>query len=94
VAAVIVPSTTTPLGKIRWTVPALRAAGSNVTLLCRCNAMGDAFHDLYLIPSVDRSTCVRINENHAWLENGKRVDSLSHIKRLAVLVATQVRGAP
>jgi DNA invertase Pin-like site-specific DNA recombinase len=89
VAAVIVPSTKTPLGKIRWTVPALRAAGSNVTLLCRCNAMGDAFHDLYLIPSVDRHTCERISENHACLENGKRVDRLSHLKRLAVLVATQ-----
>jgi hypothetical protein len=89
VAAVIVPSTKTPLGKIRWTVPALRAAGSNVTLLCRCNAMGDAFQDLYLVPSVDRCTCIRIRENDAWLDRGKRLDSLSHLKRLALLIATR-----
>jgi hypothetical protein len=92
VAAVIVPSTKTPLGKIRWTVPTLRAAGSNVTLLCRCNAMGDAFQDLYLVPSVDQRTCIRIKENDAWLDRGKRLDNLSRLKRLALLVATQVRS--
>ncbi len=89
VATLIVPSTKTPLGKIRWTVPVLRAAGSNVTLLCRCNAMGDAFQDLYLVPSVDQRTCVRIKENDAWLARGKRLDSLSHLKRLALLIATR-----
>lgn len=89
VAAVIVPSTRTPLGKLRWTVPALRAAGSNVTLLCRCNATGDAFQDFYLVPSVDRHTCVRIKQNDTWLDRGKRLDNLSHLKRLALLIATR-----
>lgn len=92
VVAVIVPSLKTHLGKIRWTVPALHASGSHVTLLCRCDAMGDAFQDLYLIPSVDKPGFVRIKEDDSLLAKGKRLEHLSHLKRLASLVAEGASG--
>lgn len=90
VVAVIVPSTKTPLGKIRWSVPRLHASESHVTLLCRCDAAGDAFQDLYLVPSVDQPRWVRIKKDDAWLTRGKRLDNLSHLKRLALLVARSI----
>jgi DNA invertase Pin-like site-specific DNA recombinase len=92
VAAVIVPSTKTPLGKLRWTVPALRAAGSDVTLLCRCNATGDAFQDLYLVPSVDSPRVVRIKEIDDWLKRGKRLTDLSKLRRVADSLLREARN--
>jgi DNA invertase Pin-like site-specific DNA recombinase len=90
VAVVVVPTTKTPLGKLRWIVPALRALGSDLTLLCRCNEAGDAFHDLHLVPSVDDRSCwVRIKENDPWLSRGKKLVSLSQIRRIASLVLAQ-----
>jgi DNA invertase Pin-like site-specific DNA recombinase len=90
VAVVVVPTTKTPLGKLRWIVPALRALGSDVTLLCRCNEAGDAFHDLHLVPSVNDRTCwVRIKENDPWLSRGKKLVNLSQVRRIASLVLAQ-----
>jgi hypothetical protein len=89
VAVIIAPSTKTPLGKLRWTVPALRALGSDVTLLCRCNEAGDAFQDLYLVPSVDQHGWVRIKEDDPWLDGAKKLVSLSQVRRIANLVLAQ-----
>jgi DNA invertase Pin-like site-specific DNA recombinase len=89
VAVVVVPTTKTPLGKLRWTVPALRALGSDVTLLCRCNEAGDAFHDLYLVPSVNDYGGVRIRENDPSLIRGKKLVNLLQINRIASLVLAQ-----
>jgi hypothetical protein len=90
VAVVVVPTTKTPLGKLRWTVPAIRALGSDLTLLCRCNEAGDAFHDLHLVPSADdHSGWVRIKENDPWLGRGKKLVTLSQIRRIASLVLAQ-----
>jgi DNA invertase Pin-like site-specific DNA recombinase len=91
VSAVICPSTKTPLGKLRWTVPALHAAPSHVTLLCRCNAADDAFRDLFLVPSVEESRCVRIRDNDKWLKRGKRLTNLANLVRFSNLV--RVRSA-
>ncbi len=63
-----------------------------MTLLCRCDAMGDAFQDLYLIPSVDKPGFVRIKEDDSLLAKGKRLEHLSHLKRLASLVAEGASG--
>lgn len=87
VATLTVPTFKTPLGKLRWMVPPLRASGSHVTLLCRCNAMDDAFQDLYLVPSVDQPRRLRIKKDDAWLDRGKKLNNLSHLERLALLVA-------
>jgi DNA invertase Pin-like site-specific DNA recombinase len=89
VAVVVVPTIKTPLGKLRWTVPALRALGSDVTLLCRCNEAGDAFHDLYLVPSVNDCGWVRIKENDPWLSRGKKLVNLSKIRSIAGFVLAQ-----
>ena len=86
VEVVVVPSVKTPLGRLRWTVPALRASGSDVTLLCRCNEEGDAFHDLYVVPSVDEGGWVRIKENDPWLGRGRKLVNLSQTRRIASLV--------
>lgn len=95
VAVVIVPYIKTPLGKLRWMVPPLRASGSHVTLLCRCNAMGDEFQDLYLVRSVDQPLRLRIKEDDAWLARGKKLSTLSHLERLALrLSGESVGGDP
>jgi DNA invertase Pin-like site-specific DNA recombinase len=89
VAVIVVPTTKTPLGNLRWTVPALRALGSDLTLLCRCNEAGNAFHDLHLVPSVNDRSWVRIKENDPWLGRGKKLVNLSQIRRIASLVLAQ-----
>jgi DNA invertase Pin-like site-specific DNA recombinase len=86
VAVVVVPTIKTPLGKLRWTVPALRAWGSDLTLLCRCNEAGDGFRDLHLVPSVNDDGWVRIKENDPWLSRGKKLVTLSQIRRIASVV--------
>ncbi len=83
VAVLTVPPVETPLGKRRWRVPPLRASGSHVTLLCRCNAMGNEFQDLYLVRSVDQPCPVRIREDDQWLKRGKRIGDLSKLCRVA-----------
>jgi DNA invertase Pin-like site-specific DNA recombinase len=89
IAVVVVPTVKTPLGSLRWTVPALRALGSDITLLCRCNEAGNAFQDLYLVPSVNDCGWVRIKENDPWLSRGKKLVNLSKIRSIAGFVLAQ-----
>jgi hypothetical protein len=83
VAVLTVPPVETPLGKLRWRVPPLRASGSHVTLFCRCNAMGNEFQDLYLVGSVDQPYPIRIREGDQWLKRSKRIADLSKLRRVA-----------
>jgi len=83
VAVLVCPSSRTPLGSLRWNVPALRASQSPLTLLCRCNVLDDGFQDLYLVPSDDKAGWVRIKEDDPWLKRGKRLISLSMLRRVA-----------
>jgi DNA invertase Pin-like site-specific DNA recombinase len=83
VSALVCPFFKTPLGNLRWNVPRLSADQSDVTLLCRCNLTGDAFHDLYLVPSVETPRVVRIKEDDHWLKCGKRLTDLTKLRRVA-----------
>jgi hypothetical protein len=92
VAVLVCPSSRTPLGSLRWNVPALRAAQSPVTLLCRCNALDDGFHDLYLVPSDDKAGWVRIKESDGWLKRGKRIADLSKLRRVAHSLLSEAKN--
>lgn len=83
VAVLTVSPEETLLGKLRWRVPPLRASGSHVTLLCRCNAIGNEFQDLYWVRSVDQPYPVRIREDDQSLKRGKRIADLSKLRRVA-----------
>jgi DNA invertase Pin-like site-specific DNA recombinase len=86
VAVVVCPFSKTPLGHLRWNVPALRASQSPVTLLCRCNTADNGFHDLYLVPSGEKLGWVRIKESDQWLNRGKRLSDLSKLRHAAEFV--------
>ena len=83
VSVLVCPFFKTPLGNLRWNVPPLSADQSDVTLLCRCNLSDDAFHDLYLVPSVESPGVVRIKEDDRWLNCAKRLTDLSKLRRVA-----------
>ena len=94
ISVLICPFTRTPLGYQRWRLPQLRAAQSQVTLLCMCNETNDGFQEFYLVPSVGRSRCCVVKRHDKRLKLGTPVSELSHLRVLANLVRVKETSVP
>jgi DNA invertase Pin-like site-specific DNA recombinase len=70
----------------RWLLPT-RIVRNAVTLLCRCAADSNSFHDLHLLPRIERGR-LALREHDPFLKSGKRLRNL----RLFVDMAQMMRN--
>jgi hypothetical protein len=66
----------------RWRIIPNDRERENLTLLARLNTTNDAFHDFYILPSIDRRQNFHIRENDLWLDRGKRLPDLSQLPQV------------
>jgi hypothetical protein len=60
----------------RWRITPIANEQRNITLLARLNSTNDAFHDFWVLPSLDCKPNLHVGEYDVWLHRGKRVPDL------------------